>query len=71
MWTQERLLNSFLKKIFLLLVDLGVENMKLFVGMVADSKTRGSYISTDSMKSGDDYLILIHYTGIRAYIDSD
>ena len=48
-----------------------MEYMKLFIGKVVDSKTRGSYIPTDSMKSGDGYTILIHNTGIGAYIDSD
>ena len=45
--------------------------MKLFVGEVVDGKTRGSCILTDSVKSGDDYPILVHNTGIGAYIDSD
>ena len=45
--------------------------MKLFVGKVVDSKTRGSCIPTDSVKSDDDYPILIHNTEIEAYIDSD
>ena len=48
-----------------------MEYMKLFVGKVVDSKTRGSCIPTDSVKSDDDCLILIHNTGIRAYNDSD
>ena len=58
MWTQGRLQKSFLKK-------------KLSVGKVVDSKTRGSCIPTDSVKSGDDYSILVHSTGIGAYIESD
>ena len=45
--------------------------MKLFVGKVVDSKTRGSFIPTDLVKSGDDCPILVHSTEIRAYIDSD
>ena len=45
--------------------------MKLFVGKVVDSKTRGSCIPTDSVKSGDDCPILVHSTGIGAYIDLD
>ena len=45
--------------------------MKLFVGKVVDSKSRESCIPTDSVKSGDDCLILIHSTRIGAYIDSD
>ena len=57
-WTQGRLQKSFLKMIFLLLVRLGVEYTKLFVGKVVDSKTRGSCIPTDLVKSGDDYPIL-------------
>ena len=48
-----------------------MDYMKLFVGKVVDSKTRGSYIPTDSVKSGDDCPILFHSTGIGAYIDSD
>ena len=48
-----------------------MEYMKLFVGKVVDSKTRGSYIPTDSVKSGDDYPNLVHNTRIGAYIDSD
>ena len=62
---------SFLKKISLLQVGLGMDCMKLFVRKVVDSKTRGSCIPTDSVKSGDDYPILIHNTGIGACIDSD
>ena len=45
--------------------------MKLFVGKVVDSKTRGSRIPTDSVKSGDDCPILVHKIGIGAYFDSD
>ena len=48
-----------------------MEYMKLFVGKVVDSKTRGSCIPTNSLKSGDDYPNLIHNTGIGASIDSD
>ena len=48
-----------------------MECMKLFVCKVVDSKTRGSSIPTDSVKSGDDYPILVHNTGIGAYINSD
>jgi len=48
-----------------------MDYMKLFVGEVVDGKTRGSCIPTDSVKSGDDCLILVHNTGIGAYIDSD
>jgi len=70
-WTQGRLLNSFLKEIFLLLVGLGMEYMKLFVGKVIDSKTRGVVSPIDSVKSGDDYPILVHNTRIGAYINSD
>ena len=46
------------------------EYMKLDVGKVVDHMTRESCIPTDSVKSGDDYSILIHNTRIRAYIDS-
>ena len=45
--------------------------MKLFVGKIVDSKTRGSCIPTDLVKSDDDCSILIHNTRIGAYIDSD
>jgi len=38
---------------------------------VVDCKTRGSCIPIDSVKSGDDYPILVHNTGIGVYIDSD
>ena len=48
-----------------------MDYMKLFVGKVVDSKTRGSCIPTDSVKSGDDCPILVHNTGIGEYIDSD
>jgi len=48
-----------------------MEYMKLFVGKIIYSKTRGSCILTDSVTSGDDCPILIHNTGIVAYIDSD
>ena len=43
----------------------------VFVGKIVDSKTRESCIPTDSVKSGDDYPIVVHSTGIGAYIDSD
>ena len=45
--------------------------MKLFVGKIVNSKTRGSCIPIDSVKSDDDYPILVHNTRIGAYIDSD
>ena len=48
-----------------------MDYMKLFVGKVVDSKTRGSCIPTDLVKSGDDYLNIIHNNGIEAYIDLD
>jgi len=48
-----------------------MEYMKLFGCKVIDYETRGSCIPTDSVKTGDDYLNLIHNTGIGAYIDSD
>ena len=48
-----------------------MEYMKLFVGKVVDSKTRGSCIPSDSMESGDDCPILVHSTRIGAYINSD
>ena len=47
------------------------EYMKLFVDKVVDSKTWGSFIPIDSVKSGDGYPILVHNTGIGTYIDSD
>ena len=43
----------------------------IFVSKVIDSKTRKSFIPTDSVKSGDDCLILVQNTEIGAYIDSD
>ena len=48
-----------------------MEYMKLFIGKVVDNKTRGSCISTDSMKGHDNYPNLVHNTEIGAYIDSD
>ena len=45
--------------------------MKLFVGKIVDSKTRGSCIPTDSMKGRDDCPNLVHNTRIGAFIDSD
>ena len=45
--------------------------MKLFVGKVVDGRTRGCCIPTESVKSGDDYPILVHNTGIGPYIYSD
>jgi len=38
---------------------------------VVDHNTRESCISTDSVKSGDDYSSLVHSIGTGAYIDSD
>jgi len=48
-----------------------MEYMKLFVSKVIDTKTRGSYIHTDSVKNGDDYPNLVHNTAFGAYINSD
>ena len=45
--------------------------MKLDVGKVVDCMTQGSYIPTDSVKSGDDCSSLIHSIKTGAYIDSD
>ena len=45
--------------------------MKLFVGKVVDSRTRGSCIPTNSVKNGNDHSNLVHKSGIGAYIDSD
>ena len=70
-WTQERLQNSFLKKIFLLEVDLDKEYMKLDVGKVVDHMTWGNCILTDFMKSGDDYSSLVHNIGTETFIGSD
>ena len=64
-------LKVFCKEDSLLQVDFGMDYMKQFVGKVVDSKTQGSCIPTDSVKSSDDCPILVHNTGIRAYIDSD
>ena len=62
MWTEGRLQKSFLKKSFQ--VRLGMKYMKLFVGKVVDSKTRGSCIPTDSVKSGDDCPFLFKVLGL-------
>jgi len=48
-----------------------MEYMKMFVGKVVDSKTRGSSIPTNSVKCDEDYPILVQSTRIGAYIDSD
>jgi len=48
-----------------------MDYMKLFVGKIVDSKTQGSCIPTDLVKSSDDCHILVHSTRIGAYIDSD
>ena len=48
------------------------EYMKLNVGKLVDNKTRGSYIPTDSIKSGDDdYSNLVHNIRTGAYVDSN
>jgi len=48
-----------------------MKHMKLFVSKVVDSKTRGSSIPTDSVKSGDDCSILVDNIWIETYIDLD
>ena len=48
-----------------------MEYMKLLVGKVVDSKTRGSCIPTDSVKSSDDYSSLVHSIGTGACNNSD
>ena len=58
---------SFLKKISLLQVGLGMDYMKLVVGKVVDHMTRGSCILTDS----DDYSNLVHNTVVGRYADLD
>jgi len=45
--------------------------MKLNISQVVDSMTRASCIPTDSVKSGDDHLNLIHNTMVRVYTDLD
>ena len=45
--------------------------MKLNVCKVVDHMTRGSFIPTDSVKSGDDCSSLVHNIGTGAYIDSN
>ena len=45
--------------------------MKLDVGKVVNSMTRGSCIPTDSVKSDDDRPNLVHNTGVGACTDSD
>jgi len=37
--------------------------MKVYVGKIFDHMTRGSCISTDSVKSGDDCFSLVHNIG--------
>jgi len=41
------------------------------VEKVIDNMTWGRYISTDSMKSGDDFTNSGHYSGNGNYIESD
>ena len=48
-----------------------MEYMNLFVGKVVGSKTRGSCIPTDSIKSDDNYPNLVYNTGIGVYVGSD
>ena len=48
-----------------------MDYMKLFVGKVVDSKTRGSCILTDSVKSGDDDSGLVHNIKTGVYVNSD
>ena len=43
----------------------------MIVGKVGDNMTRGSYIPTDSVKSGGDYSSLVHSIGTEAHIESD
>ena len=45
--------------------------MKLFVSKVVDSKTRGSCIPTNLVKSGDGHPNLVHNIGVGAYTYSD
>ena len=45
--------------------------MKLNIGQVVDSMTRGRCIPTDSVKSGDDHPNLVHNIGVDTYIDLD
>ena len=66
-----RLPSSFLSQLVLLLAVREKEYMKLDVGKMVDNMTRESCIPTDSVKSGDDHLNLVHNTGVRAYTDSD
>ena len=48
-----------------------MEYMKLFIDKVVDTKTRGSCIPIDSVKSGDDCSILVDNIWIETYIDLD
>ena len=64
-------LKLFLKKISFLQVDLDIKYTMLNVGQVINGMTRGSYIPTDSVKSGGDCSNLVHSIGTGAYIDSD
>ena len=63
--------NVFSKEDFSAIGWFCMNYMKLFVGKVIDSKTRESCIPTYLVKSGDDCLILVHSTGIGAYINSN
>jgi len=55
-----RLPFSFPSQLILLMVAQEKEYIKLGVGKVVDNMTQGSCIPIDSVKSSDDYFILIH-----------
>ena len=55
-----RLLSSFPSQLVLLLVVREKRYMKLDVSKIFDHMTQGSYIPTDSVKSGDDCSSLVH-----------
>ena len=55
--------SSFSSQLVLLMAVREKEYMKLDVGKVVDHMTQGSYIPTDSVKSGDDCSSLVHSIG--------
>ena len=67
--THAKLLESFQNQIFFS-VDCSRKE-EADVSKVVDKITRGSFIPTDSMKSGDDYSNLVHNIGAGAYFGSD
>jgi len=64
-----RLPSSFPSQLVLLMVVQEKEYMKLDVGKVVDNNAWGSWISTDSVKSDNDYSTLVHSIGTGAHIE--